>query len=263
MTNQTLVISSEYRLLAPLWDYLYANHKAVIGSPLFHHALIVMILVVANTIYSIFDHYKLFNKRKLQPEKYPSAKARASALLNVCLTQGLIFFPMAIIPVLLGVAPEVPRHAPLVSEFVFDFILMTVLQDTLFYWTHRFLFHSKWVYKHVHSHHHAFHAPHAVSAQAAHPFESVIGAAIIFVPGTLVARHQMTVWIQFGIAEWYSIESHSGYNSGLFGFLKGIVMFAPGHDYHHKFVAYNFGGYFSFWDRFFGTYVDPSKHYQL
>lgn len=50
---------------------------------------------------------------------------------------------------------------------------MLLLSDALFYWTHRAMHESKWLYRHIHKVHHEFKGSLSIAAEYAHPVEQV------------------------------------------------------------------------------------------
>ena len=134
-------------------------------------------------------------------------------------------------------------------------VAMFLVQDTYFYWTHRW-FHWAGVYKMVHEPHHRSRQPSFWTSFAFHPLEALIQA--IGLP-LLALGFYLEWWavISFlSIMTFMGVVNHLGHEFYPKFWLKGIgryVVSATHHQKHHLYYKYNFGLYFSFWDRLMGT----------
>lgn len=139
-----------------------------------------------------------------------------------------------------------------IPYFLISIVLMIILHDTYFYWTHR-LIHNSRIFKYVHQTHHRFSNPTPWAAFAFHPFEAIISIGIIPIILFLIPYHQwaLTIFITFLTA--YNTIIHLGYSLPYFTLSKyqnsGID-----HDLHHRGFQGNYGLYFNIWDRLMGTY---------
>jgi sterol desaturase/sphingolipid hydroxylase (fatty acid hydroxylase superfamily) len=136
--------------------------------------------------------------------------------------------------------------------FVLSIFLMIIVHDTYSYWIHR-LIHHKILFKHVHLLHHTFKNPSPWSAFAFHPFESLLTLGIIPIVMFLIPWHNLALIIFITIIIFYDTFVHLGYD------IKHLKLFKwqntpVDHDVHHRNSKYNFGLYFTFWDRLMGTY---------
>lgn len=137
--------------------------------------------------------------------------------------------------------------------FVLSIALMVIIHDTYSYWIHR-LIHHKLLFKHVHLLHHKFKNPSPWSAFAFHPFESLLTLGIIPIIMFLLPWHNLALVVFITIIITYDTFVHLGYN------IKQLKVFKwqntpKDHDVHHRNSKYNFGLYFTFWDRMMGTYL--------
>ena len=140
-----------------------------------------------------------------------------------------------------------------VSYFILSIFLMIVLHDAYSYWVHR-LIHHKMLFKYVHLLHHKFKNPSPWCAFAFHPFESLLTLGIIPLVMFLIPWHNLALLIFITIIIFYDTFIHLGYNIKQFKFLKWQNT-PLDHDVHHRNSKYNFGLYFTFWDRVMGTYL--------
>jgi sterol desaturase/sphingolipid hydroxylase (fatty acid hydroxylase superfamily) len=135
-------------------------------------------------------------------------------------------------------------------------VVMIILHDTYFYWTHRLLHHQR-LYRVVHHTHHLSTNPTPWAAYAFSSMEAFvqagIGPLIVFtIPVHPAAFALFMVW---QIA--FNVFGHCGYEIFPRWFLRspiGRILNSPTHHalHHEKFRA-NFGLYFNVWDRLMGT----------
>lgn len=135
-------------------------------------------------------------------------------------------------------------------------VLMIVLHDTWFYWTHRFM-HLPVVFKHVHLVHHRSTNPSPWAAYSFHPIEAVIEAGIFPLIVFSIPAHGfalMTFLIYMIIR---NVQGHLGIEILPRWFISNRWLnwhtTTTHHDLHHRDFNGNFGLYFTFWDRWCGT----------
>jgi len=136
--------------------------------------------------------------------------------------------------------------------FMSSIVLMVIIHDMYSYWIHR-LIHHKLLFKYVHLLHHKFKNPSPWSAFAFHPFESLLTLGIIPIVMFIMPWHNLALIIFITIIILYDTFVHLGYN------IRQLKLFKwqntpKDHDLHHRNSKYNFGLYFTFWDRLMGTY---------
>lgn len=140
------------------------------------------------------------------------------------------------------------------TELAVHSALFAIIEDALFYWTHRLL-HTPFLYRHFHKLHHRFKQPIALAAEFAHPVEYVLSNSIpLFVGPMLLKCHVYTFWFYLCIRLTEALDAHSGYDLPFMPFR--YFPFRPGaqvHDYHHSHNTGNFGAFFTFWDKLCGT----------
>jgi sterol desaturase/sphingolipid hydroxylase (fatty acid hydroxylase superfamily) len=143
---------------------------------------------------------------------------------------------------------------PLVQ--VISFVLFIIGADAWFYWTHRAMHHPK-LYMATHELHHKAEQPSPLSGYAFSMIEGfVLGmylpVVLLIVPVNGVV---LAIFVQvFAVLEAYV---HLGYEilpNGVarhpIGKHLGTSVF---HNMHHEDGAFNFGVYFTWWDRLMGT----------
>lgn len=140
--------------------------------------------------------------------------------------------------------------------FLLSIFIMIVLHDAYSYWTHRLIHHKK-LFKYVHLLHHTFKNPSPWCAFAFHPLESILTLGIIPMIIFLIPWHHSALIVFVTIMIFYDTFVHLGYNIKLFKIFQWQNT-SEDHDVHHRNSKFNFGLYFTFWDRLMGTYLKPS-----
>mmetsp|Transcript_32435 Transcript_32435/g.74954 ORF Transcript_32435/g.74954 Transcript_32435/m.74954 type:complete len:227 (+) Transcript_32435:51-731(+) len=125
---------------------------------------------------------------KKKPRKKPIQKRRESWIVGN-------FNWMVMIPVASWVtAPLLPRHS---SHWVYEVVKAAVhllLSEVWFYTVHWCCHHSRFLYKHVHSHHHRITDPDVENASYQHPLEMfLITMGTIWVGPLIVPSHAATI----------------------------------------------------------------------
>ena len=128
-----------------------------------------------------------------------------------------------------------PEELPTFQRTIFNLILLVVLQDFLFYYSHR-LFHYPPLYRAWHKKHHEFTAPVAIAAVYAHPVEHIfVNLLSVWLPILIVGVHCAEYWVWFAVVIIGTFVNHSGYH---FPFNP---ISPEHHDFHHLVFTENFG----------------------
>lgn len=139
-----------------------------------------------------------------------------------------------------------------VSYFFISILLMIVLHDAYFYWTHRLIHHSR-IFKYVHLTHHKFSNPTPLAAFAFHPFEAIISIGIIPIILFSIPYHHWALVIFISFLTMYNAIIHLGFSVPWLTCSK-FQNSAIDHDLHHRGFQGNYGLYFNIWDKLMGTY---------
>ncbi len=136
-------------------------------------------------------------------------------------------------------------------------VLLTLfIQDTYYYWIHRWM-HKPSVYRYFHKIHHKSVHTSVLTSFSFHPLETVLQAIILPLIVLFIPMHYYALLCMLLIMTISAIINHAGveiYPSGKYGkWLGHWVIGATHHDHHHRKFNYNFGLYFTFWDKWMGT----------
>lgn len=130
---------------------------------------------------------------------------------------------------------------PSVPIQILQILIAMFIFDTCQYFVHRYMHHNKFLYRHVHSHHHRLVVPYPVGALYNHPVEVItdmLGGAAAFFGSGMTPR--TSVWL-FCLITVKSVDDHCGLR--LPGNLLHVLFENDGayHDVHHQVngVKYN------------------------
>lgn len=130
-------------------------------------------------------------------------------------------------------------------------IIFMLLHETYYYWIHRWM-HIPRIYKIVHKVHHDSKIASPFTAFSFHPLEGLLQA--VFLPAMLMIlpMHYYIIILQLTIMTFSSVINHLDieiYPEPLKSNFGKWVIGATHHSLHHKQFKYNYGLYFTFWDK--------------
>jgi sterol desaturase/sphingolipid hydroxylase (fatty acid hydroxylase superfamily) len=131
-------------------------------------------------------------------------------------------------------------------------VISMLLHETYYYWLHRWMHHPR-VFKIVHKVHHDSNITSPFTAFSFHPLEGVLQAIFFPVVLLFLPMHYYIIIVQLVIMSLSSVINHldieiypKNFNKNIFG--KWLIG-ATHHSLHHKQFKYNYGLYFTFWDK--------------
>lgn len=142
-------------------------------------------------------------------------------------------------------------------------VLFMLMEDFLFYVSHRML-HHPYLYW-IHKKHHEYDQTTVLAAQYTHPLEYILSGLIPTAAGQLILAnftrvHFVTIYLWIMYRSVQGCFGHTGYD---FDFEHGNMfpfgLTADHHDFHHANNCGNYGSLFMFWDALFGTQADYVK----
>ena len=139
-------------------------------------------------------------------------------------------------------------------------LALIVLHDAWFYWMHRAL-HTRTLFRLTHLAHHRSRTP---TSWAAYSFatgeaitEALVIPAMFLIIAVLAPVQQMAVFIFLGHQIARNAIGHAGHELAWTGFTRNPwtawLTTTTHHDMHHSEGRYNYGLYFTWWDRWMGT----------
>lgn len=140
--------------------------------------------------------------------------------------------------------------------FWISILVMLVIHDTYFYWTHRAIHHPL-LFKYFHKVHHLSTNPSPWAAFAFHPLEAIVEAGIVILLVLIMPVHPLALMLFLLIMMIINVYGHLGYELYPRGFSKSRigkwVNTSVNHNQHHQYFKGNYGLYFLWWDRWMGT----------
>ncbi len=133
-----------------------------------------------------------------------------------------------------------------------SFLIMTLLHEVYFYVTHVFM-HQPRFFKKIHSVHHESKDVSPWASFSFHPWETLVHA--LFVPAMICIFpvHPVVLVGYFTFMTLTAISNHLGIEIISSNFIKNHFISGTHHSLHHKKYKYNYGLYYCFMDRLFGT----------
>jgi len=235
------------------WLMGFANDitKYVIAAPLTWLVLCVLLA-------------PLLRHRKIRPDRPPALQHVVELLCSVrsvavFSTVSLLTFGLYKAGFMWGVAFRETAGPLWIAA---SFVLTVVAHDAYFYWSHRLMHHPK-LFRHFHRRHHRSNNPTPFTAYSFDIAEAAVMASFTVIWTLLVPIS----WVGFGLFMLHQIArnvlGHSGYELFPAG-RDGKPMFdwmttVTHHDLHHAQAGWNYGLYFTWWDRWMGT-EHPQYH---
>lgn len=233
------------------WDF-YFKSIWLIGGRYFLIAGIAFSLY-----YLIFRNRLLYKKIQTRfPGNTDYLREMAYSVLTICI--------FAFVSLTLFTNPKIAPHTTRYLDinqygwayYILAYPLMFIMHDTYFYFTHR-LMHHKRLFKWFHLVHHKSVNPSPWAAYAFHPLEAVVEVGIVIIFLFTIPIHKTHLMIFFLMMIVYNVYGHLGYELYPKGFSRGRIgrwiNTSINHNQHHQYFKGNYGLYFLFWDRVFGT----------
>lgn len=140
-----------------------------------------------------------------------------------------------------------------IAASVVFFLMFT---DGLIYWIHRWL-HHRLIYKYIHKGHHTWKIPTPFASHAFHPVDGFLQSVPYHIYPIIFPLHKVLFLTLFVFVNLWTISIHDG-DYRVPGILQPIINGAAHHTDHHLYYNYNYGQYFTLWDRIGGSFKAPS-----
>lgn len=131
-------------------------------------------------------------------------------------------------------------------------LLAMALQETYYYWVHRWM-HRPAVFRIVHKVHHESNITSPFTAFSFHPVEGLLQAIVLPLTLLFIPMHPAVILVLLLIMSFSSVINHLNIEIFPLSFqhskIGRWVIGATHHSLHHSQFKYNYGLYFTIWDR--------------
>jgi len=131
-------------------------------------------------------------------------------------------------------------------------VIALLLHETFYYWLHRWM-HQPKIFRLVHKIHHDSNITSPWTAFSFHPLEGLLQAIFLPVLLLILPMHLYIIIIHLALMTFSSVINHLDieiYPQNFYKhFLGKWLIGASHHSLHHKQFKYNYGLYFTFWDK--------------
>lgn len=266
-------------VIKPRWNDLLAlfGEKEIVQFALSVTVAHLSMLVFANGFFGLCyaGIIPILRNYKIHPDRWPwesgDAEKRAAfwkllrkAILLTLFNNIVIAIPAAFgnfdMAKKLGLSTQLSDFPHPLTVF-WQLLAFMLVEDVLFYTSHRTLHTFPFLYKHVHKVHHQWYYSIGISAEYAHPVEFILGNALPFSAGPLLFGAHLFTWWTWSLCRiWHTVEGHSGFNVPWSPFRFLPLQGTTGdHDAHHSLVKGNYASFFCYLDRVFGTEIPEKK----
>jgi sterol desaturase/sphingolipid hydroxylase (fatty acid hydroxylase superfamily) len=232
-------------MLKDLFDFVFVGVRDYF---IYFGGAFVLLWLVA---YRFIQHRKVQLKRRANAQQWIH-EVKWSLIAQVGFVAGLLIFGDGKSPGLL-VQLDTSNLAILAAAS----LVMVIIDDAWFYWTHRMLHANTRLYKSVHRIHHRSIDTTPLTGLSFHPLESFIINIPLAVLPIFIGVGQNFFVLAILISTFNNIAGHSGFEWAPKWWDRVPVLRAKApsihHNLHHEKSRGNYGLYFTFWDRQMGT----------
>jgi sterol desaturase/sphingolipid hydroxylase (fatty acid hydroxylase superfamily) len=224
-------------------------------------------LFIAGIFYTIFYIWfpKKWRDRKLCARSYKPGQLQNEIRWSII--SAAIFSVFGIISLWLWIAGYTKIYSNVLQYRIWwlpvSLSLSMFLQETYYYWLHR-LMHLPLFYSVVHKVHHDSYTTSPFTAFSFHPIESFLQAIALPLVLLVIPLHPVTLVLLLTIMTFTSVINHLNieiYPRGYAAHPVGKWLIGPTHHAkHHTRYQYNFGLYFTFWDKLLKTESPDHDH---
>lgn len=149
-----------------------------------------------------------------------------------------------------------PSEGGGVAGMLLSAVIFLIWTDCFVYWIHRFLHTFPWLYQNIHKEHHVWIIPTPWASIAFHPIDGWSQSVPYLVFPYFFPVQKVQYLCMFAFVMFWSVSIHDRVNIADNFLVNG----ASHHDIHHRLFNYNYGQYFTFWDRVGKSHYDPDIH---
>lgn len=219
----------------------------------------VRYLLVAGIFYLVFYAWfpSKYEARKINKKEYKQGQFKKEVAYS--LISSLIFAVAGAFTVILWQKGYTKVYTKMDGYgwwyLPFSLGVYMLLQESYYYWTHRWM-HVPAVFKLVHKVHHDSRIASPFTAFSFHPLEGLLQAIFLPLLLLIIPIHYVVLIFLLVIMTFSSVINHLDieiYPKNGYRLWSQWIIGASHHSLHHKYYKYNFGLYFTFWDRIKNT----------
>jgi sterol desaturase/sphingolipid hydroxylase (fatty acid hydroxylase superfamily) len=140
--------------------------------------------------------------------------------------------------------------------FAANFLMIQLLNDAYFYWSHRAMHQISWLKKY-HVTHHKSHAPSPFSALSFHPVEAFIHGFFWIIVSVIIPTHPIWLAVFYSFMYYINMWGHTNFEFWHKDLLTHPILkhlnTPTHHILHHKYHDKNYSIYYNFWDNICST----------
>ncbi|XP_008784878.1 sphinganine C4-monooxygenase 2-like [Phoenix dactylifera] len=219
----------------------------------------IVVYWVFSGIYGLLGYLENYRLHPKGAEEEKNLASKGAVLKGVLLQQAVQIAVVFLMLKFISDESGVPKPQPSLLVMAWQFLIAMVVLDSWQYFGHRYMHVNKFLYKHIHSTHHALIVPYAYGALYNNPLEGLIldtiGGSLAFLLSGMTPR---TGIYFFSFATIKTVDVHCGlwfpWNPLQWFFNNNCAY----HDIHHQLRGnkYNFAQpFFVAWDKILGTHM--------
>mmetsp|Transcript_70101 Transcript_70101/g.146181 ORF Transcript_70101/g.146181 Transcript_70101/m.146181 type:complete len:285 (+) Transcript_70101:280-1134(+) len=246
-----LIFDKIYQTLSP--DWLGLDRSNVYRQFITIYITVAFFGVALYVIFSGLNWVFFFDKAYLNDPKILKNQVRREITTTLA---SIPFMTLLTAPIFLAevrgyskLTEGTPNGIAFEVMTVFTFLMFT---DMCIYWIHRGLHHPS-IYPYVHKTHHLWKVPTPWASHAFHPLDGFSQGLPYHIYVFLFPMNKFMYLVMFVMVNMWTISIHDG----LFLSFEGVINSSAHHAEHHRLFNYNYGQYFTLWDRLFGTHRYP------
>ncbi|GAX85516.1 hypothetical protein CEUSTIGMA_g12932.t1 [Chlamydomonas eustigma] len=250
---------------ASVEHFKYAINKTLLSPNSPEFGMLVTPILSYWLVASFYDMLDILSPSFLQQfrvtriSRGPDNRLSKGHVVQRVLLQHLIQFSLGMLVVLVDTDQCTMKPAKGWVQSCLQFGLGMFIMDTYQFWIHRWMHVNRYLYKHLHSHHHRLNIPYAYGALYNHPLEALLldtlgGVITLYASGMSC---EVGTWLMT-FATIKTVLDHSGYIFPINPLHDLFPNSAAYHDIHHdvRNIKKNYSQpFFTHWDWLMGSYM--------
>ncbi|KAI0050467.1 hypothetical protein FA95DRAFT_1513941 [Auriscalpium vulgare] len=222
-------------------------------------AITIVGIYVLYFLFAGLSYYLIFNHEMMEHPRFLKNQVKLEIQCSINAFPGMTLLTLP------WFQAEVMGYTKLydrIDEYGWTYLVLSVPLFLLFtdygiYWVHRLLHHPL-VYKYIHKPHHKWLIPTPFASHAFHPVDGYLQSVPYHVFIHVFPLHRYLYLGLFVLVNIWSILIHD--SDMITGhFLEKVINGPAHHTLHHLYFTVNYGQYFTWADRFGGSYRQPES----